>query len=93
MGPDRLAALAEVDWPADASEVASWEASPPDWLVEIRRREAAKAAGTKGGNRRRAAEGNATEARAGTASSPDEARLLAEILEASRAELDWLKEH
>jgi hypothetical protein len=52
VNPGRLAALAKVGWPVDASEVALWEASPPGWLVEVRRREAAKAASGKGGNRR-----------------------------------------
>ena len=50
VNPDRLAALAKVDWPVNATEVASWETSPPDWLLEIREGEAAKAA--SGGGRR-----------------------------------------
>lgn len=44
VNPDRLQSLAKVTWPVTEEDVTGWEAGPPEWLVEIRRREAAKAA-------------------------------------------------
>lgn len=52
VNPDRLRSLACVSWPVTAAEVEAWQAEPPDWLVEIRRREAAKAARSDKGSKR-----------------------------------------
>ena len=43
VNPDRLRSLAHASWPVAAAEVEAWQAEPPDWLIEVRRREAAKA--------------------------------------------------
>jgi hypothetical protein len=48
VNPDRLRSLAHVSWPVAAAEVEAWQAEPPDWLIEVCRREAAKAARSDG---------------------------------------------
>ena len=42
---DRLRSLAITIWPVSADRLASWQADPPEWLLEIRRREQAKPGG------------------------------------------------
>ena len=48
VNPDRLQSLAKATWPVAEEDIGNWEANPPEWLAEIRRREAAKAAGPTG---------------------------------------------